>query len=205
MDTLTCSSSSSVNTQSELDKWHADRIYWEDHIPVMAWLSQFLTLTPTHNDLATASTDGRKLYFCPAHSATLNDEARRFLHAHIIWHCVSGHLVAPLVMDPHRWHLSCDHEVNIQLLQLGVSLPVEALIFPVCVGRSAIKVYHWLADHPDISLETSPDIHPAALWWQPEYAYPNPALCALWRRRAHLTARTTPALPPTVAKYCESR
>ncbi|WP_441294762.1 DUF2201 family putative metallopeptidase, partial [Halomonas sp. ALS9] len=46
--------------------------------------------------IATASTDGLHLYFCPCYSASLSDESRRFLHAHLIWHCVACHLTAPL-------------------------------------------------------------------------------------------------------------
>lgn len=48
MDIQTCSSTASVTTQqeSELAKWQADRDGWANTLPMMHFLSQFLTLTP---------------------------------------------------------------------------------------------------------------------------------------------------------------
>lgn len=206
MDMLVHSSSTTADAQQELVKWQADRTYWAETLPVMKMLSEFLILSPVlDRQIATVSTDGRHLYFCPSYSASLSDESRRFLHAHLIWHCVAGHLTAPLVADRHRWHLACDHEVNALLLALGIPLPLHALLFPVCVGRSAIEVYHWLEGHPDTSLEVTTDIHPAALWSHFPNTTPDQRMTALWRHRAHLIAREGDALPDRVAKFCESR
>ncbi|WP_240488145.1 MULTISPECIES: hypothetical protein [unclassified Halomonas] len=181
MDMLVSSASATADAQQELAKWQADRAYWAETLPVMEMLSNFLILTPVlHQQIATASTDGRHLYFCPRYSASLSDESRRFLHAHLIWHCVAGHLTAPLVADRHRWHLACDHEVNALLLALGIPLPLNSLLFPVCVGRSAIDVYRWLEGHPDTSLEVATDIHPAALWWHLPNATPDQRMVSLW-------------------------
>lgn len=206
MDMLVRSSSVMADTQQELAKWQADRAYWAETLPVMEMLSEFLTLTPVmHQQIATASTDGRHLYFCPRYSASLSDESRRFLHAHLIWHCVAGHLTAPLVANRHRWHLACDHEVNVLLMALGLTLPLNALLFPACVDRSAIDVYRWLEGHPNTSLEITADIHPAALWDYLPNASPDHRMTALWRRRAHLIALDSDALPERVAKFCEAR
>ncbi|MGM0858873.1 MAG: DUF2201 family putative metallopeptidase [Pseudomonadota bacterium] len=206
MDISTSSPSTTVDPQSELAKWKADRAYWAETLPVMEMLSEFLTLTPVmHQQITTASTDGRHLYFCPRYSAALSDESRRFLQAHLIWHCLAGHLTAPLVASRHRWHLACDHEVNSLLLELGIELPSDALLFPACVGRSAIDVYRWLEGHPDTSLEVTADVHPAELWWHLPTAIPDHQITALWRRRAHLVTREPGALPDRVAKFCEAR
>jgi hypothetical protein len=206
MDTLVRSSSATADAQQELAKWQADRAYWAETLPVMELLSEFLILTTVlQKQIATASTDGRHLYFCPCYSASLSDESRRFLHAHLIWHCVAGHLTAPLVANRHRWHLACDHEVNALLLALGLPLPLNALLFPVCVGRGALEVYRWLEGHPNTSIEMPLDIHPAALWGHLPHATPNQRMTGLWRRRAHLIAREPDALPERVAKFCEAR
>ncbi|MDR5900428.1 hypothetical protein QC823_15800 [Halomonas vilamensis] len=192
--------------QQDLAKWQADRECWEETLPIMSWLSQFLVLAPVaseHGDFA--STDGRYLYFCPAYSATLSDEARVFLQAHLIWHCVAGHLAAPLVTCPHRWHLACDHEVNSLLLALGIRLPYQALVFPVCFGLSATRVYRWLAGHPCPGEEKTLDVHPAAMGARGDASVPDIGLAALWRRRAHVAARNAPALPPMVAEFCAAR
>lgn len=193
-------------TQRELAKWQADRDGWSNTLPIMRFLSQFLALCPvSETHFNSASTDGKHLYFCPRYSATLTNEARQFLQAHLIWHCVAGHLTAPLVASHHRWHLACDHEVNTLLLELGIAMPLDALIFPVCIGRSALDVYRWLEGHPNPSLEATADIHPAELWWYlPEHSS-NERVAALWRHRAHLIARETDELPEAVAKFCESR
>lgn len=192
--------------QQELSKWQQDRKRWETTLPVMSWMSQFLTLTPTAEDQAHfASTDGRHLYFSPTLSATLTEEERVFLQAHLIWHCVAGHLAAPLVASPKRWHLACDHEINSLLLELGVSLPSKALIFPICVGLEAIQVYEWLSAHPRLDDEGSMDIHPAALWTHDLACLPDLSLIALWRRRAHVAVRESPALPARVADFCATR
>ena len=136
---------------------------------------------------------------------SLNDEERIFLQAHLIWHCVAGHLTAPLVASPHRWHLACDHEVNSMLLKLGISLPFHALLFPTYFGRSAIEVYQWLSGHPRLQDETSLDVHPAALWAHSASHMPDLGLIGLWRRRAHLAAQEAPAIPSMVAEFCLAR
>lgn len=206
MDIQTCSSTASATAQQELAKWQADRDVWANTLPIMNFLSQFLTLTPVVSpSFDGASTDGRHLYFCPRYSATLCDESRRFLQAHLIWHCVAGHLTAPLVANHHRWHLACDHEVNTLLLALGVPLPLTARLFPICMGRSALSVYRWLEGLPDTSLEIATDIHPAALWAHLPNTAPEQSIVSLWRHRAHLLARETEALPERVAKFCEAR
>ncbi|MYL25126.1 hypothetical protein GLV89_15225 [Halomonas alkaliantarctica] len=192
--------------EQELAKWLADRERWEETLPVMNWLSQFLTLTPSTSEPGDfAGTDGRHLYFCPTYSAALSDEERTFLQAHLIWHCVAGHLAAPLVACPHRWHLACDHEVNCMLMTLGIRLPFQALLFPVCFGLSAMRVYRWLAAHPRLDEESTLDVHPAAMWAHGGACVPDVGLAALWRRRAHVAARESPALPSMVAEFCAAR
>lgn len=193
-------------TQQEIAKWLDDREQWKHEMPVMGFLSQFLTLTPvTDSRFHSASTDGKQLYICPDYSATLSDTSRQFLQAHLIWHCLAGHLTAPLVADYRRWHLACDHEVNALLLELGIPFPADALLFPVCVGRSAISVYRWLEGHPNIAVEASMDIHPAALWHTLPTTHINLSTVTLWRQRAHLVAKDPSALPARVAKFCEAR
>jgi hypothetical protein len=202
----TLSAALSSHADQELKKWQQDRKHWEDTLSVLGWLSHCLTLQPVEQPgFTTVSTDGRYLYFCPLYSATLTDTERRFWQAHLIWHCVAGHLYAPLGVHAHRWHLACDHEINSLLLALDVPLSDNAVLFPARCGHSALQVYHWLADHPSPQSESTPDIHPAALWLYGASALADSALIALWRRRAHLAAREIPALPTMVAAFCVSR
>ncbi|KHJ51910.1 DUF2201 family putative metallopeptidase [Halomonas sp. C22] len=206
MDPMTPTAVQQQLARQEQRKWEQDRLEWADSHPMMALLSECLTLSPLISQrFDTASTDGRHLYFSPDYSASLTNESRRFLHAHLIWHCMAGHLSAPLVAHRHRWHLACDHEVNALLLALDFPLPSNALLFPVCVGRSALDVYQWLEGHPDTSLESTIDVHPAALWSHLPGTAPDERVLALWRRRAHMAARETGTLPESVAKFCEAR
>lgn len=196
----------SSQADKELRKWQANRQYWEDALPALSWLGHCLTLQPLEQPgFTTVSTDGRHLYFCPQYSATLTDTERLFWHAHLVWHCIAGHLYAPLGVNAHRWHLACDHEINSLLLALDVPLPDNAVLFPARYGQSALQVYHWLADHPSPKHEPTVDTHPAALWLYGASALADPALVALWRQRAHLAAREIPALPHMVAAFCASR
>ncbi|GAA3911437.1 hypothetical protein GCM10022228_23550 [Halomonas cibimaris] len=202
----TAESSLSERAQQELSKWREDRTHWHECFPVITKLAECLTLTPLEGiQNFTASTDGRRLFFCPAHSATLTDKARQFLQMHLLWHCLAGHLTAPLVNSPHCWHLACDHEINALLLALDVELPLSAVLFPICYGQSAYQVYHWLANHPAPHTEIAQDIHPAALWAYQTAQHTSPALATLWQRRAHLLARETATLPSAVAGFCASR
>lgn len=196
----------SDSAQQEMVKWQADREQWVRTFPAMGYLSQFLALTPVNDaHFKSASTDGKRLYICHRYSATLSDESRQFLQAHLIWHCVAGHLFAPLVSDHRRWHLACDHEVNALLLALNVPFPADALLYPACVGQSALSVYRWLEGHPNIAVEASMDIHPAALWHYLPSTQIEQSTLALWRQRAQLLAKEPGALPERVAKFCEAR
>ena len=95
--------------------------------------------------------------------------------------------------------------MNALLLALGIPFPADALLFPVCVGRSAMSVYRWLEGHPNIAVEASMDIHPAALWHTLPTTHIDPSTVTLWRQRAHLVAKEPGALPARVAKFCEAR
>lgn len=196
----------SEKTQQELSKWREDRTLWHDHFPVIAELAECLTLTPLEDGQGfTTSTDGRHLFFCPVYSATLTDEDRRFLQLHLLWHCLAGHLTAPLVDNPHCWHLACDHEVNAMLLALDMELPPSAVLFPVCYGQSAAQVYRWLANHPMPYAETPSDIHPAGLWAYLDAVNIAPAIVSLWQHRAHLLAQNISAMPAMITRFFTSR
>jgi hypothetical protein len=53
-------------TQQETAKWLADRERWLHELPIMGYLSQFLTVTPVVDSaLNSASTDGKSLFFAP--------------------------------------------------------------------------------------------------------------------------------------------
>lgn len=141
--------------------WQADRDAWSHDQPATAFLAKQLDIkfVPASN-VATAVTDGRGLYVNPYWSENLDDTTRRFTQAHLLWHCAARHFSPALCQDNRRWHLACDHEVNVVLLMLGFVMPPQAVLFPACIGKSLPDVYARLADYPLLDNEESLDAPP---------------------------------------------
>lgn len=191
--------------------WEADRGAWQETHPFLYDLVAALTLVPVIDDsLPTAATDGRSLFFNARFSTGLTTVTRRFLQAHLVWHCVTGHLLPRQDKDLHRWHLACDHEVNSLLVHQGFFLPDKAVLFFSQFGRSAEAVYGWLVDHPAPHLEQPLDLYPTDIATLAPTAVrdkafapvtPDKALVNAWRTWARLVARDyrcTPFLPEAV-------
>ena len=138
--------------------WQADRDAWSHNQPATAFLAKQLDIEFVN--VATAATDGRGLYVNPYWSASLDEATRRFTQAHLVWHCVARHFNAAPGVDSRRWHLTCDHEVNVVLLMLGFVMPPQAVLFPAFVGKSLPDVYARLADYPLLNEEVSLDAPP---------------------------------------------
>ncbi|RCV89848.1 DUF2201 family putative metallopeptidase [Billgrantia montanilacus] len=150
------------NRSEALRQWEADRRDWRTGQPASALLAEGLPIEEAPSGVATAATDGSRLLVNPNWSAGLDDTTRRFMQAHLVWHCAAGHFrlqPAPNA-DLRRWHLACDHEVNAALLMLGMHLPPQAVLFPACVGRPLPEVYAWLAGNPLLDDEHSLDATP---------------------------------------------
>lgn len=137
--------------------WMSDRTHWQDSCPLNADLAESLTLVPVIDDrVATATTDGRSLYFDARFSATLEAEHRRYLQAHLIWHCALGYLLSP-PPSCDLWHLAWDHEINSLLLQQGYMLPTSAVLFFSKIPHPAHEVHDWLLTHPALEQEATAD------------------------------------------------
>lgn len=137
----------------QLALWEADRTAWGDEVPLNADLASSLPLVPVVDDrLATATTDGHAIYFDARFSATLDAEHRRYLQAHLVWHCAFGYLL-PNTQGHALWHLAWDHEINSLLLQQGYVLPTSSVLFFAKVTRPAHEVYEWLLTHPALEQE----------------------------------------------------
>ncbi|MGM0985116.1 MAG: DUF2201 family putative metallopeptidase [Pseudomonadota bacterium] len=185
--------------------WEADRASWACDQPVTACLATQLPLVPVSGaHLPTATTDGRHLLFNAAWSAGLDAQTRQFVQAHLVWHCVAGHLHAPRDWERRRWHLACDHEVNAVLLLLGISLPDDAVLFPACIGQSLPAVYDWLGHFPGLESERSLDMAP--ITWTSHLS--DDTLLRWWHEKAEEVAKRylgTPYLPGHVAAFLATR
>lgn len=152
-----CGEATGTLKDEQLALWEADRGAWSDEVPLNADLAESLPLIPVIDDrLATATTDGHALYFDARFSATLDTASRRYLQAHLLWHCAFGYLLPD---DPEHalWHLAWDHEINSLLLQQGYTLPSSSVLFFAKVTRPAHEVYDWLLTHPALEQELPTD------------------------------------------------
>lgn len=141
--------------------WQADRDAWSHDQPATAFLAKQLDIESiSDSNVVTATTDSRNIYVNPHWSATLDKATRQFTHAHLVWHCAAGHFRPAQGLNSRRWHLACDHEVNVVLLMLGFIMPPHAVLFPACIGKSLPDVYAWLADYPLLHEEVSLDAPP---------------------------------------------
>ncbi|WP_251308256.1 DUF2201 family putative metallopeptidase [Halomonas sp. NCCP-2165] len=194
-----------LQTRAEaLQQWEADRRAWRARHPATALLAEEMPIERAPDEVATATTDGSRLLVNPEWSAGLNDTTRRFVQAHLVWHCAAGHfrLQPTPGADPRRWHLACDHEVNATLLMLGIPLSPQAVLFPACIGQPPPAVYAWLADNPLIKHEHSLDTPP----WLVVTA--ETSLVDTWAQRVHELVRRhlgSPHLPTPVATWLLGR
>ncbi|NIC38684.1 hypothetical protein HBJ58_18600 [Halomonas desiderata] len=183
-----------------LRQWEVDRRDWRSRQLATALLAEGLPIEQASTEVATATTDGTRLLVNPHWSAGLDDITRRFMQAHLVWHCAAGHFrhqPAPDT-DPRRWHLACDHEVNAVLLMLGMPLPPQAVLFPACVGRPLSEVYAWLADNPLLDDERSLDVPPWLV------VSSRASLTDAWQPRIHELMKRhlgSPHLPAPMASW----
>ncbi|MDR5868172.1 DUF2201 family putative metallopeptidase [Halomonas koreensis] len=197
---------------STLRLWRDDRQAWQEEQPALAFLSAPMPIEaacPT--EVRTATTDGERLLVNPAWSATLDETTRRFMQAHLALHCAAGHLRPANALDERRWHLACDHQVNLQLLMLGLKLPPTAVLFPAQIGQPLAQVYDSLAENPLIKNEESLDTPPWTNGLQrgdvpsssPGFTSRTP-LQHHWRQRVFQLVRShlgEPGLPASVASW----
>lgn len=188
---------------SQQRQWARDIHSWIERGGTSARLARYLTPVAVMDDrLATVTTDGRHLFFHAVFAAMLTSEERRFITAHLVWHCVCGHIVAQPHRDTLRWNLACEHEANYLVLLEGLNLPRDAVFYFSQAGRHSGQVYDWLAAHPHPQWDHHFDCHPLDSprhpgdvdRVDPDYAplEPDVALADLWREQASREVRVGP-------------
>lgn len=129
--------------------WEQDRARLMLRQPFLALLAMQLELVPVVDArLATACTDGERVFVDAHFLLSLTDSARLFVLAHEVWHCAALHFARRGDRDQRLWNLACDHEVNALLESQGLPLPDGAVLYPALRGANAEAVYHWLQDNP---------------------------------------------------------
>lgn len=98
-------------------------------------------------DVPTAATDGKALYYNPDFINGLKRDEAVFLEAHEIMHNALGHHVRRKGRDPEKWNVACDYAINGELVAANVGkMPDCGLINPQYTGLSAEEIYNLLPD-----------------------------------------------------------
>jgi predicted metal-dependent peptidase len=97
----------------------------------------------------TLATDGRTLYFNPAHVLSLGFREAQFMLAHATLHCALGHFARRGTRLRRRWNTACDYAVNGLLIDDGMSAPPASMWTPAYRGLSAEEIYPLLEDETE--------------------------------------------------------
>ena len=127
-----------------LSDWSEDRMKLLNWRPFIGTLAMGLELIPVVDyRCATASTDGRRVFFNPHFLNELSMDERLTILAHEIWHCGLSHFTREHGrMEDHRmWNHAIDHEVNSLLEDDGFVIPNHAVLYRPYKGESAETVF----------------------------------------------------------------
>lgn len=132
-----------------LTAWEADRVQLMLHQPFLALLAMQLELVPVVDArLATAATDGEKVFVNAHFLLNMSPAKRLFILAHEVWHCAAMHFLRRGEREAKLWNFACDHEVNALLQSLELRVPDDAILYPQQLGANAETVYEWLLEQP---------------------------------------------------------
>ena len=69
------------------------------------------------SEIATAATDGKKIYFCPKFMDELSDSELEFVLMHEVMHMALGHCVRGVNKEPDTYNIACDIVINSNILK----------------------------------------------------------------------------------------
>lgn len=73
----------------------------------------------TTDMVATAGTDGISIVLNESFFSNLNNEQRKTILAHELWHVARLHHIRQGNRDPKIWNIACDHRINLDMLNDG--------------------------------------------------------------------------------------
>lgn len=89
----------------------------------------------------TAWTDGTRIGYNPAYTATLTGQQLQGLLCHEVLHPALGHNWRRDGRDPQQWNEAADYAINPQVQDAGLILPPNALIDASFAGQPAEQIY----------------------------------------------------------------
>ena len=125
-----------------------------------AFFATLILQTPvywiTEDEISTAATDGKNLFFNPAFFLGLDPEERIFLLLHEIMHNVYNHGIRCGFRDHNTWNEAGDYVINDDLIQRGFKMPQGGLHDKDYRGQSADEVYQVLINKKDKGQDNTP-------------------------------------------------
>lgn len=109
----------------------------------------FSLKTAFKEDIKTAATNGKSIYFNPQFFMDLTPDERVFLLLHETLHVAYLHMLRKGNFDHQKWNIACDHVINLQLIERGFSMPKQGLADPIYTGMNAEQVYALLPENPE--------------------------------------------------------
>ena len=125
-----------------------------------AFFATLILQTPvywlTADEVNTAATDGKNLFFNPEFFLNLAPEERIFLVLHEVMHNVYNHGIRLGFRDHKTWNEAGDYVINDELIQRGFKMPADGLHNVDYRGMSADEVYEDLIQKKDKGQQNPP-------------------------------------------------
>jgi len=143
----------------ELDRFR--QIQMRDH-PFWAVISAGLTFDTTTDgkyrgrDLPTAMTDGEYLVVNAEFWADKTTAYKQSVYMHELLHVTLGHHLRRGDRDPYLWNVACDHEINLSLKEMNLSIPGDWYCDDQYKGWSAERIYNKIKEEKD-EQDSEPD------------------------------------------------
>jgi predicted metal-dependent peptidase len=111
--------------------------------PFFATLALFAPVVVS-DDVETAATDGKTVYFCPAFLGKIDNGELDAVLLHEVLHAALLHLPRRGNREPTRWNYAADIVVNGMVRKQGLTLPQGALINEKWEDHSVEEIYQML-------------------------------------------------------------
>lgn len=96
------------------------------------------------NNIKTAATDGKAIYYNPAFFDSLSLEEIKGVIVHELLHITNLHHIRRDSRDPELWNKACDYAINPVVFDAGFSLPKKVLFEERFADMSAEAIYNIL-------------------------------------------------------------
>ena len=111
-------------------------------MPFIGGLLMRLDIVPVYDErLATAATDGDRIYFDIVFYSQLDKEERLFVLAHEAWHCALLHFMRRQKRNPKLFNIAADLEIHFILGDEKLKAPYVLPHDPDWKGKSAEEIY----------------------------------------------------------------